>query len=104
MRLPKNVMIGGMKWELTKDPKSNGGCFQTQPLHIEIGTRDKERMLGNFLHEIFEIVFFESLLRYRNIHTPADNGDYIFVFNHKEFDSVIAQITPIIEELIKINK
>ncbi len=73
MKLPKTVNIYGKTWKVIRDPKSNGGCFGNN--EIEVGIREKSRVLNIFLHETIEAILTENFLRYGAPHTPHCNGD-----------------------------
>jgi len=98
MKLPKTVKINDQVWKIIKDSKMNGGCFGDG--EIEIGTKEKRKVLSNFLHEVIEAVLTENFLRYSAPHSPVCNGDYMFVFNHKEFENIIPQIALAIKGII----
>lgn len=102
MNLPKTVTIYGKDWKVIKDPKSNGGCFDGSDNTIEIGTRCKGDVLQFFLHEVIEAVLTSNLLRYRGPHNPAENGDYIFVFTHKDLENLTPQIALALKGILKV--
>ena len=101
MKLPKTVTIYGKEWKVTKDPKRGGGSSASSVPEIRIGTKYKSSMLENFLHEVIEAILMENLLRLQKPHTGNDNGDYIFVLTHEQFENIIPQIALALKDIIK---
>jgi len=101
MKLPKKLFICGREWTITTTKKHGGGYFWGHEGKIEIGLRDKKRILEIFLHEIIETIITERSCRY-SLYEESENGDYLFSFNHKEFENIIKDITSILKDFIKI--
>ncbi len=99
MRLPRKVIIDGKEWTVKKDPKTNGGYGN--PYEIIVGTKEKQKILENFLHEVLELVLFYSHHRYRNHHTDWEKGDLIFTFNHYQFEKVCSDLALAIKDIVK---
>lgn len=86
MKLPAHILVCGNKYTIKKDPTSNGGSFDTYSRVIVIGTIDKHKTPAIFLHEITELVYALRNIRYIKQVSEPDNGDYLFVCNHEQFD------------------
>jgi len=99
MKLPRTVCIYGKTRKVVRNPKSGGGWFDEEV--IEIGTKYKARIPEIFIHEVIELVLAESCLRYATANNPTENGDYIFVCNHKEFTNLVPQIALALKDVLK---
>jgi len=91
MKLPETINVGGVEWEVRRSD-GGGGCFDACDHWVNIGTdMDDKTQWEVFIHEITEGIMADNLLRYRAPHTPPDNGDYMFVFDHKQFEVMVAK-------------
>ena len=87
-----NLKILDKTYTIKKDPKISGGKFTFAPPEIIIGSLDnKEEQAGTLLHEVIEIILTDRDLRYQN-YNNGDNGDLMFVFNHKEFSGWVKDL------------
>ncbi len=103
MKIPKKTTIDGRQWSITTDRKSNGAFCDSSKVMINIGAAEGCG-LKNYLHECLEVILIESHNRYRNQHSDNNNGDYIFVFNHNEFEKICSDLSIVINDLLKCNK
>ncbi len=92
MKLPKTVFIAGQEWKVKLDPNLGGGHFEGGKAAITIGTKYPHNILNTFLHEIMEATLSKRNLRYVLGYDQPTNGDYRFIFNHREFENVIKDI------------
>lgn len=86
MKIPSEIEICGKKNKVILDPSDNGGAFDENKCVIVIGTGIKADVPEVLLHEIIEAVFTTRLMRYALERAQAENGDYMFVFNHDQFE------------------
>jgi hypothetical protein len=102
MKLPKTVIIGGREWTVTTDPKMNGASASSSHQRIVIGTKDgKESGYQNFLHEVIESVLDERMLRFQLPYENVTNGNYVYVFNHAQFEEAIKDIYLALKGIIR---
>jgi len=102
IRFPRTVIIGGRLWHVNTDSETNGSSSHCRQQKIIIGTRyGREDAYENFLHEIIETVLVERMHRYNKPYTVADNGSYVFVFNHAEFEEAIKDIYLALRDFLK---
>ena len=98
MILPKYRTIAGKKVKIQKDNADNGGSFDSVMNEIVIGTKDSEEgQLHTFLHEVCEGIMALRNFRYSCENREPDNGDYLFSFNHKEFEVFCSDLTKALE-------
>lgn len=91
MKLPKTLTVAGYEWEIRRG-KGHGACFDAVEHWIDVGTSGTDDQQWEwFIHELCEGILSDNLLRYRKPHTPAENGDYMFVFDHSEFELLFAK-------------
>lgn len=93
-RIPKKIILCGKEWVVRIDKKARGGWFSSDKGEIVIGIKDfnVEEIHQIFLHEVIEGVLSYRLLRYKLPYDPADNGHYLFNFNHREFENTIVDV------------
>ena len=92
MIIPKRVTLCGREFKVVTDKKSGGGSFSEGKNLITIGTYYKEEIPEIFAHEIFEAILAIRDMRYALQRDQADNGDYKFVFSHKEFEQAMKDV------------
>jgi len=88
MKFPKSILICGVNYKVVFDKKVLGGEFYWAKhlIKIEKGL-DNERKFAILLHEICEAIMVENFMRFQKcIDGPMHNGDYLFVFNHDNFE------------------
>lgn len=101
MKLPKKVIICGKEVKVETDKKCVGGRWASATNLISIGTRNPNEVADTFLHEVIEVVFVESGLRFeRSRHTP-ENGEFVFVMTHQEFEIAVGQIAYALKDVLK---
>lgn len=103
MKFPKTIIIAGRTWKISINKKDRGGWFNSDKGTILIGTKSytKEETMQVFIHEVLEAVMSNNLLRYKLPYVKNDNGNYMFVFNHKEFEKVVTDFYLAIKEILK---
>lgn len=102
MTLPKSVIIAGKTWKIVLDKKERGAWYSGDKQEIHIGLKNvtQEHTRINFLHEVIEAIFSERLLRYKLPYTGADNGHYLFVMNHLQFENAVVDIGLALKEVL----
>jgi hypothetical protein len=91
MKLPKSVNICGKEIPLKEKRKEGGGSFDFRKPIITIGTKYEIDIPETFLHEILEAILVERMFRYQ-LRGVGDNGDYLFVFNHEQFNIICSDL------------
>jgi hypothetical protein len=92
MKIPKTVILCGKLFKIKQDSSSGGGWFRSDPPTISVGTKFPERISEVFLHEVIECIFAIRDMRY-NLKGGQENGDLLFSFSHKEFESSVLDIS-----------
>ena len=101
MKLPKKLIICGNTYQIKYNPKHNGGSFSCNTQVITIGTRDtKEATFRVLIHEILEIILSERDHRYQLNRTEVENGDYLFSFNHSQYENVAYDLAYVLRQMI----
>jgi hypothetical protein len=93
LKIPKTVLICGQRWKILQEDKKLGGSFNSARCEIRIGTLSKKECPDVFIHEVFESILAMSNLRYSLGRQLDENGDLIFVFNHKEFEKICSDLS-----------
>lgn len=97
--LPKKVKIAGKVFKIKYDKKTNGGTFDIDKMFISIGTKTPGRITEIMLHEILELIFEEKDLRYYIFKDKYSNDGLKFVFDHKEFESVVQELLNVLQQI-----
>ena len=102
MKLPKTVVICGREFKVIVNKKDRGGWFDTDKQQLCIGTQDasSDRIKEVFLHETIEAIFGARMVRYKLPYSGEDNGNYLFSFNHLEFENCIIDIAYALKDVI----
>ena len=102
MKLPRKVIIAGREWPVIKNPKSIHAKGDWNPVSkITIGTKNKGRILDNFLHEVLENILFMNLHGYHNAIERWESGNMMFVLNHQQFEKVCSDLALAIKDIVK---
>ena len=103
MTLPKEVIIAGRTWKILTSKKSRGAWFTggKQEIHIGLKGATEEHTRINFLHEVLEATFSERLLRYKLPYMESDNGHYLFVMDHKQFENAVVDLGFALKDVLK---
>jgi hypothetical protein len=89
-KLPRKVLICGMWFKVRSEPRG-GGSFDIERAEIGIGPNESLPW-RIFIHEVLEVILAERMHRYQRPYKPPDNGDYLFSFDHAEFDRVVRDL------------
>ena len=98
MKRPESLMICGKKFVVKYNPKKCSASYDAGNFIIEIGTKEPESVLENFIHEITELIFNMYFCRYTSS-ADNDSGCLIFVANHKEFQSITCELQAVLRQL-----
>ena len=103
MKLPKSLIIGGVKWKVVIKKLSSGGAFYWHNHLIEISKKHTdERRFQALIHEIVEVILANNIMRYQKGWASApDNGDYIFVFNHDQFEVFTDELSGVLKQFMR---
>ena len=92
LKIPKSIYLSGKLWRVVTNNKEGGGWFDGGKATISIGTKYPQDVEDIFIHEILEAILVERKYRYQLSRNRCDNGDLIFIFNHKEFENICADL------------
>ena len=100
MKLPKSLIICGKTYKVIKDPKQEGASFRFSKQEIRLGTDYLPEKTHNFLiHEVLEIILADRNLRYAKEYSVKTNGDYLFCFNHDQYDWVAEELAYVLRQI-----
>ena len=94
------ISILSSEFTITWNNKHDGGSFSYGDNTIEIGTylSSDQEIFMVLCHEIMEICAVEMSVRMRR---PDCESDYIFVFDHRQFDTMMSLFASVISKFIK---
>ena len=103
MKLPKDIIIGGRTWTIINNSKIKGGSFKQNQITIGTKSKNTDEIIQTFLHEVIEAILSEKLLRFELPYNKPylENGDYLFVFNHRDFEESVKDISLALKEVLK---
>ena len=101
MKLPKLLVIGGVKWKIVSDLRTSGGSFVWHDHVIKIEKRISwERQFNILVHEICEVIMVNNIMRYQKcFYGQPHNGDYLFSFNHDGFEIFTDELSGILKQI-----
>jgi len=101
----KTITCASKRYKIIDDPGISGGEFHTGTKEIRLGRhRTVQDSMETLLHEVLEVILVERGVRYALERTQAENGDYLFNFNHDEFENIVKDLALAIQDLAIINK
>ena len=100
-RLPKTIIIGGTRWKIVLDRRTTGCSFVWHDHTIRVEKRISwERQFNILVHEICEVIMVNNMLRFRKCtEGEAENGDYLFSFNHDSFEIFTDELSGILKQI-----
>jgi len=102
MKFPKSLIIGGVKWKIVLDKKTRGGVFYWGKHLIKIDkTYSWERRVQVLIHEICEAIMVNNMMRFQKSLSEVANGDYLFSFNHDQFEIFTDELAGIMKQITK---
>ncbi len=106
IKLPKTYTTNGLRMKIKVSAMTDlaGRCdFQKEEIIIDKGHTDNDSdIVEIILHEMIEATFFTAGLRYFN-RTCAD-GQFLFSFNHKEFQVAVGEIARGVLDIVNVNR
>ena len=96
----KNIRINSYNFNIIWDKTYNYGSFNYANIEIKIGTKSNSTdIIFEYLcHEIMEICAVEMNVR---LSRPDCSSDFIFVYDHRQHDTMINMFASIISQFIK---
>ena len=101
MKFPKTLVIGGIRWKIIVDRKlKGGGEFYWKEHTIRIAScYDDERRFHTLIHEIVEAILVNNNLRFQKGFTRVGNGDYLYSFNHDQFETFTDELAGVLMQI-----
>jgi len=95
----KKLHINSYTFSVIWDKERDGATFNYTNREIIIGTRDnfQDTIFNNICHELWEIVAIENHVR---LSRPDCDGDYIFVYDHRQHDVMANMFASSISQFI----
>jgi len=102
MKLPKTLIIGGVKWKVELDSKIEGGAFFWRDHVIKIQKHySDERKFQVLIHEVVEAILVNDNMRYqKHFSSGPENGDYLFAFNHDRFEIFTDELSGVLKQFL----
>lgn len=105
MRLPKKVIINNIPFKVVKDKKMFGGgsiSYKKTLITVGIKNMSDREILEGFMHEVAEVSMIERGMRGTKCKPTQEYPEYIFVGGHREFESVISDVSSVIANLMRL--
>jgi len=95
----KKIKINCFTFNITWTKEHGGGSFDYRDRSIIIGVKDSsdDEIFMVLCHEIMEIIACEMSIR---LSRPDVESDYIFVYDHRQYETMINIFSGIISEFI----
>ena len=105
LRLPKIAKVNNIPFNVVKDKKFTGGKLTYENSTITIGTKNLAdcEILENFMHEVAEISMIERGMRSSRCKPQSESYEYVFSGEHRQFADMIADVSSVIDIVIKLN-
>ena len=96
----QKAIVAGNVWEIVWSKDSNGGSFDYRSMRITIGVRNNcDQLIFEILcHELMEIC---AVVCHARLTRSDSVSDYIFVADHKTFDTQVCLFASAIKQFIK---
>ncbi len=93
----KNLRVSNLTFKVIWDKDRGGGGFDFVEQELTIGTKYPNEVFGILNHELMEMCAANMYVR----HPRGDcNGDFIFVFDHRQFDTMMDTFTGLLQQFI----
>lgn len=100
-KIPKSLIIGGVKWKIIFDKKVSGGELYWYEKEIKIDKGyPEERKFQVLIHEICEAIMVNNIMRFRKWPHGNHNGDYLFSFDHDRFEIFTNELAGILKQVV----
>ena len=96
----KKIKINCTTFDVIWTKKHGGGSFGYSPPEIEIGVKDRSEseIFMIACHELMEICALEMNVRFRR---PDCDSDYLFVYDHRQHETMINMFSGLLSEFIR---
>jgi hypothetical protein len=103
-KLPKTLIIGGVKWRIFQDSKITGGAFRWYDHTITIRRgHSPDRQFQTLIHEIVEVILVNNTMRYSKCFaSDIGNGDYLFAFDHDRFEIFTDELAGVLKQFMEV--
>lgn len=102
-KIPKSLIIGGVKWKILMIPKMSGGFFSWHDHTIKISrNHTEERRFQVLVHEIVEVIMVNNVMRFQKNFNQVANGDYLFSFNHDQFETATDEMAGVLKQFMRM--
>ena len=97
----KKLHFQNLVLDVTWDSSYGGGSFDLIKETITIGTKYPTEILGIIVHELWEMCAAEMYLRF-----PRGDclGEFIFVYDHRQHDTMSDMVTGLLQQFIGRNE
>ena len=103
INFPKSLIIGGVKWAIIFDKKTKGGAFYWHVHKIKIDkSYSAERRFQVLIHEVCEAIIVNNIMRFQKSLSEANNGGYLFSFDHDRFEIFTDELAGVLKQFTKI--
>ncbi len=103
IKFPKSLVIGGIKWRVIFDRKTEGGEFYWGKHLIKIDrTYSDESRFQVLIPEISEAIMVNNMMRFQKSLSEVNNGDYLFSFDHDRFEIFTDELAGILKQFMRI--
>jgi len=103
MKFPKFLVIGGVKWKIIFDRKTNGGEFYWGKHLIKINAKHSdERKFNVLIHEVCETIMVNNMMRYQKTLAEIYSNDYLFSFNHDSFEIFADELAGVLKQFTRV--
>ena len=96
----KKIKINSWEFKIEWNKKACGSYFDYNERIISIGIKNltENAIFGRICHEIMEIVAIEMNVR---LHRPDCDSDYLFVYDHRQHDTMMYMFSGAIREFLE---
>lgn len=94
----KSIKVHATTFRIEWNKKNVGGSFSYRAKILSIGTKgDEIQVFANLCHELQELAAIEMHVR---LDRPDCGGDYIFVYDHRQFDTMSEMFSDLLARFI----
>jgi len=96
----KSIKINCYEFKVIWEKSHAGGSFSYRDKFIEIGVKNstEDEIFMVICHELMEICTLEMNVR---LHRPDCDSDYIFVYDHRQHETMMNMFSSLISEFIR---
>ena len=99
IRKIKKLKVNCYEFNIIWNKSHNGGSFSYRDNKVDIGIRDnsESEIFMIICHELMEIVALEQNVR---LNRPDCDSDYIFVYDHRQHESMMNLFSSLVSQFI----